>query len=324
MVSWEANPPDRTESNNLLQSAATAASQGFNLANLYSPESGTVSTIDQGATISCPSCTDINKDRLGIPRPQGSAWDIGAYEYQSAPTQTCASQGYQGCPSCASGPQPQYDTTCSGQVCCQSCSTSQYFLPEQYIEAENGILASPMQNGTNSSASGGKYIYTSTDEQGSATFTFQIQSPGKYRMEANVLSYGIPLDAHDSFYVGLDSEPAAGNGNYTYDTLGSSGFAWDNVSLRGPLGNFSWSQYDPKVWDLTAGLHNFTFYAREMNTWLDQIILRKFCIHKSDSNCDGCVDMAELNTFMDRWKINNLDVTLKEIIEAIGLWERGC
>lgn len=48
------------------------------------------------------------------------------------------------------------------------------------------------------------------------------------------------------------------------------------------------------------------------------------CLHKSDTNCDGCVDMTELSPFISRWNINNLDVTMKELIEAIGLWNKGC
>jgi len=49
------------------------------------------------------------------------------------------------------------------------------------------------------------------------------------------------------------------------------------------------------------------------------------CIHKSEiPPCDGCVNMAELTTFINRWKVNNSDVTLREMIEAIGLWKRGC
>jgi hypothetical protein len=49
------------------------------------------------------------------------------------------------------------------------------------------------------------------------------------------------------------------------------------------------------------------------------------CIHKSDNNpCDGCVDMTELSAFIGRWYINNQDVTMKELIEAIGLWNMGC
>jgi len=47
------------------------------------------------------------------------------------------------------------------------------------------------------------------------------------------------------------------------------------------------------------------------------------CIHESDSSCDGCVDTTELSTFIDRWKVSNQDVTLKELMEAIGFWKRG-
>jgi hypothetical protein len=36
-----------------------------------------------------------------------------------------------------------------------STVSAQYFLPEQYIEAEDGDLATPMQTGTNTTASGG-------------------------------------------------------------------------------------------------------------------------------------------------------------------------
>jgi len=48
------------------------------------------------------------------------------------------------------------------------------------------------------------------------------------------------------------------------------------------------------------------------------------CLHKSDSSCDGCVDTTELSTFIGRWNVNNQDVTLKELMEAIGFWKKGC
>ena len=46
--------------------------------------------------------------------------------------------------------------------------------------------------------------------------------------------------------------------------------------------------------------------------------------HRSDTNCDSCVSMTELTAFIDRWKVSNADVTIRELIEAIGLWKRGC
>lgn len=49
------------------------------------------------------------------------------------------------------------------------------------------------------------------------------------------------------------------------------------------------------------------------------------CIHKSDNNpCDGCVQTGELTAFINRWQISNQDVNLRELIEAIGFWKRGC
>lgn len=47
-------------------------------------------------------------------------------------------------------------------------------------------------------------------------------------------------------------------------------------------------------------------------------------IHRADSNSDNCVDNLELFAFIDKWKINSSDVSIREIIEAIGLWKIGC
>jgi len=47
------------------------------------------------------------------------------------------------------------------------------------------------------------------------------------------------------------------------------------------------------------------------------------CIHKSDSDCSGCVSKPELFAFIDLWKVDSSNPTLKELIEAIGLWKRG-
>jgi hypothetical protein len=45
--------------------------------------------------------------------------------------------------------------------------------------------------------------------------------------------------------------------------------------------------------------------------------------HKSDTNKDGCVSDTELAAFINRWYISSTDVTLRELMEAIGLWKRG-
>lgn len=65
---------------NLTQTPAVASGQGYTLASLYGPTSAG-STIDAGTSEAGYFTTDI----LGTVRPQGSAWDIGAYEYFSNP-----------------------------------------------------------------------------------------------------------------------------------------------------------------------------------------------------------------------------------------------
>lgn len=46
--------------------------------------------------------------------------------------------------------------------------------------------------------------------------------------------------------------------------------------------------------------------------------------HRADTSQDGCISIEELDAFIARWKLNSLDVTLRELIEAIGLWKKGC
>lgn len=293
--------------------------------------------------ISPPPCTDQDGDGYGDPAsplcsyPELDCNDNNETIYPGAPeicedgidqncdgldlNCTCQNQGYYCCESCQSGPHPEYDSDCSPLVCCEVC-TGQYFLPEQLIEAEDGELTSPMQTAANSTASGGYYVYTSTNNQGSVNFTFDIQQAGKYRMEARILTPPPDMAATNSFYVGLDNEPAQGDNNYTYDTLQTSVFAWDNVSLRGPNGNVSWAEFDPMVWDLSQGLHNFTFYGREPNTWLDQIILKRL-FHRADKNKDGCIVMDELMDFIDLWKQDSTTYPMWEVMQAIGLWKAG-
>ncbi len=59
------------------QTASQATAQGYAAANNYAPASGG-STVNAGS--SSPSSI-FTTDILGVSRPQGSAWDIGAYEY---------------------------------------------------------------------------------------------------------------------------------------------------------------------------------------------------------------------------------------------------
>ena len=76
-----------TRSNNLVQTAATATSQGYIQANDFAPTSGAGAAVDTGFDGSALFTTDIN----GVTRPQGAAWDIGAYEYSTSSGSSSAS-----------------------------------------------------------------------------------------------------------------------------------------------------------------------------------------------------------------------------------------
>lgn len=80
MVTWDTQPhTTKTEDHNLVQTPAVAASQGYTINNLWAPTSNLGSTVDQGIS----QANIFSNDFLGISRPQGAGWDIGAYEYQS-------------------------------------------------------------------------------------------------------------------------------------------------------------------------------------------------------------------------------------------------
>jgi hypothetical protein len=64
---------------NLIQTPSVASAQGYTLGNLYAPTAGGF-TIDAGASEAAYFTSDI----LGVSRPQGLAWDIGAYESMSS------------------------------------------------------------------------------------------------------------------------------------------------------------------------------------------------------------------------------------------------
>jgi hypothetical protein len=47
-------------------------------------------------------------------------------------------------------------------------------------------------------------------------------------------------------------------------------------------------------------------------------------IHGADINKNGCMEISELDSFIQKWKSLNSDVSIKELMEAIGMWKKGC
>jgi hypothetical protein len=65
-----------TQDHNLTQTAAVAMTAGYTSGNQWKPTGATSATVDQGTSIAL-----FGTDLLNVTRPQGAAWDIGAYEY---------------------------------------------------------------------------------------------------------------------------------------------------------------------------------------------------------------------------------------------------
>ena len=69
-----------TESNNVVESVATATAQGYTMENLYAPINASDPTVGAGI----PEATVFTTDILGVSRTLQAAWDIGAYQYVAA------------------------------------------------------------------------------------------------------------------------------------------------------------------------------------------------------------------------------------------------
>ncbi|MEA2000248.1 MAG: choice-of-anchor Q domain-containing protein, partial [Euryarchaeota archaeon] len=115
---WSSMPPDGIQGPNdiysLPQLTKTSGWRSMTAGSLSGHDFTLQSTspaIDAGIS-TAPTVTD---DYWGTSRPQGSAYDIGAYEYGgSSPSPTCASQGHNCCNSCQSGIEdhPSLSGTC--------------------------------------------------------------------------------------------------------------------------------------------------------------------------------------------------------------------
>jgi hypothetical protein len=258
-------------------------------------------------------------------RPQGSRWDPGAFEFAgSLPPDTCQSLGFDCCASCQPGTESQaYDDDCPGtEVCCGTCQGSPtYPGPGDLVEAEDGQLTSPMVIANDPGASGGQYVYSGTTDQGQASYTFQIDQPGSFRLEARINSRG--NGGYNSFFVGLVNENPANNDEYAWDTTEGSTWEWDVVSLRGPGGDWQSADFDPKIWQLGRGLHTFVFGGRESFSWLDQLKLVRHC-HRADTiTPDCCITQAEIIFFIGDWKQGLGSITMTELMDGIMLYNTG-
>ena len=137
------------------------------------------------------------------------------------------------------------------------------------IEAEDALIAGPIEKRKDSDAAAGEYIVypVGKTEDASATFTFEIKQAGNYRVWTRSLKTGTVAG---SWNVKIDN-----GASFVYDVFRSrpnGSWRWDEVSDRGN-GTGSAPQFDPKVVNFSAGEHKIIFMARYEDTRLDKIII---------------------------------------------------
>ena len=64
-------------------------------------------------------------------------------------------------------------------------------------------------------------------------------------------------------------------------------------------------------------------YLDEDTSLFGDLVLKQSQYHRSDMNQDGCVELDEMLSFLDRWKISIADVPMPEMMESISLWKSG-
>jgi hypothetical protein len=127
-----------------------------------------------------------------------------------------------------------------------------------YLEAESGMLSSPMAVAVDPMASNGRFIYSSRSEQGTVTMRFDVTKADSYLVWCRVIS---PDSSTDSFYVSVDGRPEE-----IYRTALNS---WSS--------QWQWTRIDdesasaPRLFALGVGAHTLTFRSRESSTLLDAV-----------------------------------------------------
>lgn len=143
--------------------------------------------------------------------------------------------------------------------------------PGLTFAANAGNLVAPFNVGT-TVVSGVTNSYISQTVQttgvnngGSATFAFTITTAGDYVIQALV---NAPNSGANSFYINIDSQPQ--DPTMIWDVTLTSGFEQRLISWRGN-GTDTANQFVPKVFTLTAGMHQLLVIGREANTQLSSL-----------------------------------------------------
>jgi hypothetical protein len=138
-----------------------------------------------------------------------------------------------------------------------------------YLEAESGVLVAPMYAIQMGTASGGWFVRSNTTNQGKALLTVTVPANGTYVLWGRILSGN---QNFDSLYVSVDGGPED-----IWDTAqGTWMNAWQWTRVTGRIANGgtpSVKNANPRLFQLAAGTHTYTFRGCETYTYLDRVLI---------------------------------------------------
>jgi hypothetical protein len=141
----------------------------------------------------------------------------------------------------------------------------QQVSPGLVLSATSGLITAPFVADANG------YIYqpiqTGVADGGSAVFTFTATNSGSYTVSALVSA---PNDGANSFYVNIDAQPT--DPLMIWDIPVTTALTSQTVTWRGS-GTDITPQYTPKVFALSAGVHQLIVRGREAGAQLGQITI---------------------------------------------------
>jgi S-layer homology domain len=142
-------------------------------------------------------------------------------------------------------------------------------------------------------AYGGKYVFTTATDAGTATWTFTVPASGSYYVWSRVLA---PDGEHDSFYAKAN----AGSEDIYDDAEGTWSPSWQWTVLNGRDGTGIPLTLNPRILTLSAGTNSFTVRGREMNSKLDRILITNApAFVPTAGNSSTFADVAPSNPFYD-------------------------
>lgn len=142
------------------------------------------------------------------------------------------------------------------------------FLPGLTFESFAGTITAPFV--TNNGGFMSQPVETTVASGGQAVYGFTIPSTGNYVVSVNI---NAPSDAANSIYLNIDSQPS--DPDMIWDIPITTGFQARVASWRG-VGAFDNPQFNPAVFNLTAGVHQLILRGREGGVQIGRITISPY------------------------------------------------